>query len=192
MSTRQAAEVLAFSRYHARHLARTGAIPATKQNGRWWLDEQAVRELAAGRTRWVSVAAAAALAGISTGGIKAAVGRGQIAQRDTSNRAKPSLDRQSVLAYAERIHAERVAREQEKQEQQQQARQRLEPPPEHGDWVTLKTAAALLGVTQSAVHAMAVSERIPATRCGRRWWLRLPHVEQAMRARAARAAREVV
>lgn len=57
MSTRQAAEVLAFSRYHARHLARTGAIPATKQNGRWWLDEQAVRELAAGRTRWVSVAA---------------------------------------------------------------------------------------------------------------------------------------
>ena len=99
--TARAAELLDVSPATVARLAKQGTYPALLHAGRWWVDRQAVVDSAEDRSRWVSYVEAARLAGCSPGAIGYAVRHGGITQREMTNRALPSLERSSVLAFAE-------------------------------------------------------------------------------------------
>ncbi|MEO5664963.1 MAG: helix-turn-helix domain-containing protein [Nocardioides sp.] len=54
-----------------------------------------------------------------------------------------------------------------------------ELPPDDGHvWLSVKTAALLLGLSESGTTLRIRSGRLPATRRGRRWWIRREDAEQ--------------
>ena len=58
------------------------------------------------------------------------------------------------------------------------------PPDRDHVWLDTVAAAVVLGVSANRVRQLIEAERIPATRHGRRWWLRRDLVEQCQAARA--------
>ena len=110
LTAQQAAAILGASPATAIRLAQHGAYPARLHGGRWWIDPRGVVTVATERSRWVSLAEAGRLSGCAPLTIGRAVQRGLIVQRPVTNRALPSLDRASVLRFAEAKAAERAAK----------------------------------------------------------------------------------
>ena len=184
LTAQQAAEILGASPATAIRLAKHGAYPAVLHGGRWWIDPRGVVAVATERSRWVSLAEAGRIAGCAANTICHAVQRGLIVQREVTTRALPSLDRVSVLRFAEAKAAERAAKVVSRPV-------RPSGPPDDGHvWLDTSTTALLLGISRTRVGQLASSGRLPGTVRGGRRWFRRSHVEQiaAARAFARRAA----
>lgn len=132
-------------------------------------------------TEWVSHATAADLVGCSTSTIEQHLD--EIAHRPRFG-GRPSLDRESVEAFAVRW-MKRLAEEEERARRRAEAIRRDQPPSDDGVWLDAKTAALVIGCSEQWVTRLALVERLPATRGGsRRWWFRRVDVEQYAAAKA--------
>lgn len=128
-------------------------------------------------TEWVSHAAAAELVGCATSTIERHLD--EIAHRDRRG-GRPCLDRESVVRWGDAWRAARTPL------RLPAGREPVdESAPDDGQvWLDPTTAGLLLSYTPQYVTRLALDERIPAVRRGRRWWLRRRDVETYSAARA--------
>ena len=125
-------------------------------------------------SEWITQAEAAKLAGCSRGVIQRYAGTGRIRRRFPRDRRTPTIERASAEEFAAWWHQRQAADEEERYERTTRNR-----PPDDGDvWLALPTAALVIGVSRERLRSLAVRGGIPATRRGRRWWLRRRDVEQ--------------
>lgn len=182
LSTGQAGELLGITASEVVYRIDVGHLTGQQapSTGRWWVPEAEVRALVAEDARWMTQAEAAALAGVAPGTVHAAVVRGDIVRRERPRRWA-SLERTSVEAWVER----RAARE----AQRNRDRAPRSGPPQYGGvWLDTATAAVLFGVRREQVRQLIASERLPATRVGRCWWVRREDAERVAAERARVAA----
>lgn len=135
-------------------------------------------------TTWISHAAAAGLVGCNVTTIERSAAAGRIAHRERRG-GRPSLDLASVERFAVTFREQRAQRELTRRSRG--PRRELEPqgpPDDDSVWLDARTTGVLLGWTAQYVGRLASSERIPATRRGRRWWLRREDVERYAAAQA--------
>ena len=162
------------------------------QRSEHWVTEASVERLVVERRTdadaWVSLKEARQIVRCSDLLIARLVDEGLIVQRP-GHRGQPSISRESAEAAAqvlakrrERIHAKRKERE--------ALRGRNRPPDNDTVWLSVKTTALLLGLSESGTTLRIRSETLPATRRGRRWWVRREDAEQAAAARAFERWRE--
>jgi hypothetical protein len=150
LSLSEAAAQLEMTTAGVRQNVRAGHLSPTRRGSRLWFDADQVDALAAERHAWISQTAAAELVGCPVHIIERAVRRGLIQRRKLPDPAppRPTLDRASVQTFAELWAANPAA-----------ARN-----PPAGDtslagtseWVSLSTAAALIGC--SPVHVVQQAE----------------------------------
>lgn len=131
-------------------------------------------------SEFVSQAQAGELVGCSAKAVEYAVACGQIRHRPHYGR-QPTVDLDSALEWGRaRRQAQAAA------EARRQATPTPEPmgPPDDGDvWLDVATVGSLLGCSAQYVGRLAKEGRLPATRHGRRWWIRRQHAEQYAAAR---------
>jgi hypothetical protein len=146
-----------------------------------WVTEESVERVATERRQdaeaWISLSKARRLLGCSDMTIAKLVAEELVVQRP-GRRGQPSINRQSaeracgVLAVRrERLHTEHRRRA--------ALRARNEAPDDGNVWLSVKTTALLLGRTQSGTTLRIRSGTLPATRRGRRWWVRREDAERA-------------
>ena len=162
------------------------------QRSERWVTEASVERLAVERrtdaAAWVSLKEARKIVGCSDLLIARLADEGLIEQRP-GHRGQPSISRESAEAAAqvlaqrrEQIHAKRKARE--------ALRGRNRPPDNGTVWLSVKTTALLLGLSESGTTLRIRSGTLPATRRGRKWWVRREDAEQAAAAKAFERRRE--
>lgn len=184
ISSAEAAALLDRHPNDAQYLARTGHL-RFRRNGRLWeFDAASVRAYVEEEARWISADRASELTGVGSSVFKRAAKQGLIEQRKMTH-SRPSLLRESALAYAETWQREQ-AEARQRATDEREARRRRNGPPQDGDvWLSISTAALVIGVSERMLVRLAAQERLPATRSeGGRWWLRRQHVEQWAAARA--------
>lgn len=99
MTLDAAAERLGRNTATVRRRVEAGKLAAQRVGRRAWIHEDSLDALVTAESEWISAADAAELVGCSTFVILAAAERGEVRRRETANRAVPSLDRASVLAF---------------------------------------------------------------------------------------------
>jgi len=162
------------------------------QRSELWVTEASVERLVVERrtdaTAWVSIKEAGQIVRCSDLMIVRLVDEGLIVQRP-GHRSQPSISRETAEAAAqvlaqrrEQIHAQRKKRE--------ALRGRNRPPDNGTVWLSVKTTALLLGLSESGTTLRIRSGTLPATRRGRRWWVRREDAEQAAAAKAFGRRRE--
>lgn len=174
MTVTQAADLLEVSPATVVRLARSGSCPALRHSGRWWVDREAVAVVAEDRSRWVSFVDAGRLAGCSATTVGYAVRRGWIRQREVANRALPSLERSSVLEFAERRAARAWARARTRTAR---AARKVGPPADGDVWFDTRTTALVLRISVTRVGQLARCGRLPCTDIGGRRWFRRSDIE---------------
>jgi excisionase family DNA binding protein len=107
---------------------------------------------------------------------------GLIVQRP-GPRGQPSISRESAEAAAQ-VLAERRERIAAEGQESEALRNRNRPPDNGTVWLSVKTTALLLGLSESGTTLRIRSGTLPATRSGRRWWVRREDAEQAATAKA--------
>ena len=190
ISTRDAAAALGVSESHVTYLARHGHISGQKVGKSWRLDPSSVGDHAARRRdseeRWVSIAEAARIVGCGPGAIKQAADRGDVVHRGGLPRGLPSLELDSVRAYAVKRETDRLQAVHAREVAAAELRG-LNGPPDDGDvWLSPSTVGLMLRISRSRVLQLARAGRLPAEHVGTRWWVRRLHAEQVAAARAAR------
>lgn len=148
---------------------------------------------------WITWVQAAELIGVSTTTINNMVRDGRLEHRP-GPRKQPSVslvsarqvaaDRREAQRAAEEAAAERAQARRDRAARRAEAHAAANQPPDDGDvWLSMTETALLLGITKAAVRQKIAADRLPATRHGRRWWIRRQHAENLAAARAARRAR---
>ncbi|WP_342748981.1 helix-turn-helix domain-containing protein [Nocardioides gansuensis] len=186
LTTKQAAEILGVTPATVHRHA--GSLE-THHGAQLWVTEESVLRLREERRRWMSWQEAADLIGCSRHAVAKLLAAGHLNRRQV-NRAV-SLSPASVEAAA-RVHAEQQkaadqARAADRLAKEHALRERTAPPDDGEVWLDVTTAALLLGVTANSVRQRIRHGRVPATRRGRRFWLRRVDVEQASAAAAFHA-----
>lgn len=177
----EAARVLGVSRYTVLRYATAGRLEKRRSGRHWYTPEADVTALTHERAEWVSLTDAAKIADCSVHAVVKAASKGRIERRDAP-RWMPSLRRVSVERLAVELRQER-----EDQDVEDRARRRSDAAPTDDDvWFSTSTVAAILGLSTSRVSELTLSESIPATRRGRRWWYRRGDVERYAASLAAR------
>lgn len=161
------------------------------QRAQRWVTEESVDRIVAHRRAdadtWISMKQARAIVGHSDLVIARLVTEGLIVQRP-GPRGQASINRQSAEK-AGRVLFDREQRVRAEREHRADLR-RLGFPPDDGHvWLSVKTAALILGLSESGTTLRIRSGRLPATRRARRWWIRREDAEQAAAARAFEARR---
>lgn len=177
ITTAEAASILNVSREHVLTVARSAGLTIEGTGRRLRLRRSEVEVLAEERARWISVQTAAAITGLPARAIANAIRGGLIERRPDARQRQASASRESVLAWAEQERARR---------QEKAAKRQAEapgPPRDGHSWMSVRSASVLLGLSRARVGQLIAAERLPATRRGRRWWLRYDHVLSAMAGR---------
>lgn len=138
---------------------------------------------------WITATQAASLTGLTAAVIAHASRAGLIELRPKPRKGRPSLARTSVVAFADRRRRAEEAREHERLRARRSREAAYAAPHDEHDWLTVSQVAHLMGRSRSGIGLMIREERIPATKVGRRWWIRRDHVE---RIRAAELFKERV
>ncbi|MEO7846979.1 MAG: hypothetical protein ABIR82_16705, partial [Nocardioides sp.] len=134
--------------------------------------------------RWVSHAVAAEIVGCGEEAIRRHVKAGAFRRRNVV-RARPSFERTSVEAFAERWRADAAESAQRRRERAWKRAEPSRPPDIAGDvWLGAATAALVLRISQTRVNQLSAQDRLPYTTVGRRRWYRRSHMEQIASARA--------
>ncbi|PVG80763.1 hypothetical protein DDE18_21160 [Nocardioides gansuensis] len=128
---------------------------------------------------------AADLIGCTRHAIAQLIEQGHLHQRQVNRAA--SLSRASVEAATHHYATQLDKAAQARASREQEHLERTTPPDDGEVWLDVTTAALVLGVTPNAVRQRINNERLPATRRGRRWWLRRVDVERASAAAAFHA-----
>lgn len=185
VDSRGAADLRGVGPNEPAYLSRAGHIHGRKQAGRWRFDVHSIERYLAVERRYVSMEAAAKLTGLSRSTVKTAAAKGLIKQRRVTH-SRPSVDRDSGLAWCERHRAAVVTAEKERRAAEEQ--RRAGGPPQDGDvWLGVTTVSLLLQVSDSWVRHMARVEALPAVRTvSGRWWFRRGDMERIAAARAFR------
>jgi excisionase family DNA binding protein len=132
-------------------------------------------------TEWVTQARVAELVGCSVKAVEYAVSQGEIRHR-SHHGPRPTVDRDSALTWG---HERRFAQTAAQARRDAMAASEPVGPPDHEDvWLNVETVGALLACSAQFVGRLAKDGRLPATRHGRRWWIRRQHAEQYAAARA--------
>ncbi|GAB3267042.1 hypothetical protein GCM10027425_33660 [Alteromonas gracilis] len=137
----------------------------------------------------VTYVEAAALLGTYISRIQWMVARGWIVPEAGR---RPALPRDQVLAAPERLQEERTAAAAARAEQQYRAAPTgpPAPPDEVHQWLRIKDAAQLMGVSRQAVAARARRGRLPSiVDDGGIRWFRKDHLELVMKADQAKGRR---
>lgn len=189
ISTAEAAELLGVTRGHVLQLASTAGLTLARRGRLVLLRREEVAALARERGEWISHKEAREVTRLSDRAVVAAVEAGHIRTRASARHGEPTLLRSSVEAWgaAERERRERARAEREVAQLERRARNG--PPRDGNAWMSVYSASVLLAVTPGRVAQLIAAERLPATRCGVRWWLQATHVRQAVAAREARVRR---
>lgn len=176
--------MLGVSGSHVYYLAHQGRIKAVLKDGRVWFEESACHVHRAEEARWVSYAAAAEIVGCGEDTIRRHVKAGAFRRRNVVG-ARPSLERTSVEAFAERWRVDAAASEQRRRERDWKRAEPSWPPDIAGDvWLDAATAALVLRISRTRVNQLSDQDRLPFTSVGRRRWYRRSHIEQIASARA--------
>lgn len=184
LTTAQAAAILGRSRAHVPTIARRDGLTLTTLRGRVLLDRDEVEAYATALAKWISFAEAATASGLSVGAIQRAVKAGLVATRPDARPLTARLERDSVMAWAAA----------EKQRRQEAAAQRALPrrpetgPPNDGrSWMSIRSAAVLLGQSEYRTTRQIEREQLPATRHNGKWWLQPVHVFSVLAGREHRS-----
>lgn len=133
-------------------------------------------------TTWISHAAAAELVGCNVTTIERSADAGRIVHRERYGN-RPSLDLASVERFAVQWSEQQAERARRPRAEHREP-QPTGPPDDGCVWLDIGTVGTILGWTSQYVARLASDERIPATRRGRRWWLRREDVERYAAAQA--------
>lgn len=182
LSTAEAAEVASVTPATIRRHADLGNLDV-HSGTQVWVSETSVRALAADRDRWISWREAADILGCPRHVIPRLIDQGHLEQR-LAHRTRPSVSRESVEAHAPTYAEHRAEAQRQKAERQKARAARIEGPPNGDVWLNVATAALVLELSTSGVLRKIHADQLPATRVGRRWWLRRRDVEQAAAVRA--------
>lgn len=136
----------------------------------------------------VTYAEAAVLLGTYVSRIQWMVARGLIVPEAGR---RPALPRDQVLTAPERLQKERTAAAAARAEQQHRAAPigPPAPPDEVHQWLRIKDAAQLMGVSRQAVAARARRGRLPSVVDDGIRWFRKDHLELVMKADQAKGRR---
>ena len=127
-------------------------------------------------SQWISWDEASRVTGLPVPTIEHATRVGRI-QRRPRHGTRPSLDRDSVLAWAEWYAAERAAIEQRRRPKTTSTRVRTYgPPPDPHDWMTAATASDRLSVSESTIRRLARQGDLVGYQ-GQRLWVSTESVE---------------
>lgn len=162
------------------------------QRSERWVTEASVERLDVERrtdaAAWISLKEARQIVACSDLLISRLVDEGLIVQRP-GHRGQPSISRESAEAAA-RVLAQRRKQVTEHRRQREALRGRNKPPDNGTVWLSVKTTALLLGLSESGTTLRIRSGTLPATRRGRRWWVRREDAEQAAAAKAFERRRQ--
>lgn len=151
-----------------------------------WVTEESVERVSIERRKdseaWMSLSKARRLLGCSDLQIRKLVDEGLVVQRP-GRRGQPSINRASAES-AKRVLAERRERVQAERRRREALRRPSEPPDDSAVWLSVKTTALLLGLTESGTTLRIRSGTLPAIRHGRKWWVRREDAERASAAKA--------
>lgn len=131
---------------------------------------------------WVTQREAARLLGVHVSAVPKMVRRGDLVPR----LARPSLNREEVLA----LRAARDASQLQQEQRRLASPVGPTPPDEENEWLEAPAAAAVLGCSVVAINARARRDRVPSTLHGGRRWYRSDLLELWLRAREARSTIE--
>ena len=141
-------------------------------------------------TDWISQVEAAELLGVTPTSVYRMVSRGDLHPRPRHG-MRPSLNRAEVLDLAQH-RAEQAANKRKRADlraaREAERRRTAGPPDTEHEWLTVREAAALLGVSQVAINKRCRRDRLPYVEHGGRRWLRRDLLELDQRARRAQAA----
>lgn len=156
------------------------------QRSERWVSEASVERLAVERrtdaAAWVSLKRAQKIVGCSDRVLALLADEGLIVQRP-GHRGQASISRESAEAAA-LVLAHRRDQANAKRMEREALRDRSSPPDNGTVWLSVSTTALLLGLSESGTTLRIRSGRLPATRRGRRWWVRREDAEQAAAAKA--------
>lgn len=182
LTSRQAAERLGVGKNHISYLLANGQLEGTKnESGYWRITAESVERQVAERSAWVSYVEAAKMAGVAPTTVTAAVNRGDLIRRDVAQHL-PSILRSSVGEWIAKREAEAEKRADVARERALAYAETLPPASDH-DWLTGAQAAEILGVTKNRVSQLALADRVPHVRKGRRTWFRRDLLEMIANAR---------
>jgi len=186
VSTQRAADRLGASQSTASRMARLGQIGAVRDGKNWWIETAALDEHEREEARWITWVDAAERIGCNRHVIEQLVNDGTLTTRQVA-RAKPSILRASVDSYRpvwKEAQAERARRRRSKREEQRRRHALQQPPDPDHEWLAPAEAAEALGLSKSGIRLRVTRETLPATRVGKRWWIRRDHVDHALHAAA--------
>ncbi|MDN4175636.1 helix-turn-helix domain-containing protein [Nocardioides sp. SOB77] len=189
MTLPAAAQRFGVSTVTVRRWMEAGRLEGVRRSERWIREESVQRlmdELLEDAATWVSLADAADIIGCSIATVPGFVTEGLVVQRP-GPRQQASINRGSAER-AGRVLAER--REAKRAERRLRDEQRTSngPPDDGTVWLSVKTTALLLGLSESGVTLKVRAGTLPATQRGRRWWVRRDDAERAAAAKAFAAA----
>lgn len=189
LSLPAAAQRLNVTTVTVRRWLEAGRLDGVNRSERW-VNEPSLVELEAERQQdaaiWISLAAAADIIGCSIKTIPGLVAEGLIERRE-GPRSQASIKRVSA-EQAGRVLAERREAVRAERQMRDERRTRHEAPDDGNVWLSVKTTALLLGLSESGVTLKVRAGTLPATRRGRRWWVRREDAEHAAAARVFPAA----
>lgn len=162
-----------------------GRLEGVQRAERWVTEESVERlddERRADAVTWISLKQARGVVGCSDLVIARLVDEGLIVQRP-GPRGQASINRESA-EQAGRVLAQMREQVHDERERRAALRSRNRPPDDGHVWVSVRTTALLLGLSESGTTLRIRSGRLPATLRGRRWWVRREDAEQAAAARA--------
>jgi hypothetical protein len=180
VTTKSAAGLLGVSKSTLDRLRRAGRVEAAHHDRSWWIRKDSLEPVAQERSRWISHATAAKFLGAAPTTVTAAVARGELHTRGVAH-ALPSLDRQEVEAWLEARRQRKAEREARRGEREAMSTAR---PDDGRVGMDAETVAIMLGLSARRVRQLAVEERLPCTRRGRRVWFLREHIEEVSAARA--------
>lgn len=178
LSTAEAAAVLEVGIATTRAMKDAGQLEAHRSGKQLWFSATQVRALAAERAQWITWNAAADMLGCPRSLIPKLIEEGHLEQR-TAPTFWPSLRRSTVVAYVEPYKQDLATAARHRETVEQARRERTAGPQDGGVWLDLATAALVLDLTTSGVLVRIHGGRLPATKLGRRWWMRRGDVERA-------------
>ena len=185
IGVKEASELIDRNTESVSRIARQNGLTMQRSRGRLWLRRDEIESLVADRASWLSWVDASALTGFSPSVIGQAVKAGRIERRPNAHRAQPGLSRSSVETWA----AEERLRRAQAAARGEEVRARTEPPHDGHQWLSVPSAARILAVHPTRVRQLIAAGKLPATRKGRRTWLRHDHVEAARKTRTEQPTR---
>ncbi|MGZ6583161.1 MAG: hypothetical protein ACXVHX_02280 [Solirubrobacteraceae bacterium] len=187
ITTQEAGAILERVPRHVPTIARREGLTLTPWRGRLLLVRDEVealaREMATADQKWASIGEIAKAAHVSTRSVYDAIRAGVITTKPDARPCTPRLDRDSAMRWADGVKARR----EEAAARRAQPPRRTGPPNDGRSWMSVRSAAVLLGISEYRTVRQIEREELPATRHNGKWWLQPVHVFSVLAGRDHRS-----